>query len=418
MNSTHKSGWLSVKWLRSTIRVKRLQRRIFKASLRGDRFRMRFLQNRLVNSFDAKLLAVKRVTSENKGKRTPGLDLNMAKTPEDKWNLVCKLKIDGKAAPIRRVFVPKSGKRGMRPLGIPIILDRAKQKLLLMALEPEWEAHFEPNSYGFRPGRSCQDAVEAIFISLHGRRAKNTPLPSSKFILDADIKGCFDNIDHDYLINKVTKIPSFQKQIKAWLKAGIFEGFFLNPNTYCSIPENQLGTPQGGIISPFLANVALHGLENHLKQWILSQSWPIPAGQKSSSQKKRQSLAVIRYADDFVVMHKSRNVILAAKQEISSWLVSTSKLVLSDSKTYIKSSYEGFQFLGFSFITVRRRGIDRIKCYPTRAAQKNLSQNVSDTCKSLKAASAYDLIRALRPKILVWANYYITSECSRVFVRL
>nr|AYQ94382.1 hypothetical protein [Chloromonas rosae] len=425
MNSSAKTGWLSVKWLVVQARIKRLQRRIFKASSKGDRFCVVFLQRKLINSLDAKLLAVRYVTSDKKGRSTPSLEGKVYETPFEKWNLVCRLKINGKASPIQRVFMPKLGKPNKKPFKQSLtILDRAKQKLLLMALEPEWEAKFEPNSYGFRPGRSCHDAVEAIFINLLANETEQLQTVGnqgvSKYILNTDLKGCFDNIDHDYLVNKVTGVPLYQLQIKAWLKAGIFEGLSLSSDLYGSIPENPLGTPLavGGIISPFLANVALHGLENHLKQWILSQTWLAKGCQVLSSESKRKSISLIRYADDFVVMHKDKHVIIAAEQEITSWLASTSKLVFNITKTSVKSSFEGFNFLGFTFITIGRRGIDRFKCYPSRKSQARLCNNVSDFCKKLRSASAYTLIKALRPRILGWANYFSVSECSDVFKKL
>lgn len=413
MNSSAKTGWLSIKWLGVQTRIKRLQRRIFRASSNGKKFQVVFLQHQLIKSLDAKLLAVRRVTSENKGRLTPGLDRKVYEKPIDKWELVKRLKIDGKATPIRRVMVPKPGKPEKRPLGIPTVLDRAKQKLMLMALEPQWEAKFEPNSYGFRPGRSCHDAVEAIFKNLRGRKHG-----AAKYILDADLKGCFDNIDQDYLVNKVTSVPLYRLQIKAWLKAGIFEGLSLSSDLYNTIPDNPFGTPQGGIISPFLANVALHGMENHLKQWILTQTWPAIRKQALSTDSKKRSISLIRYADDFIVMHKHLHVLLGAKQEIANWLASTSKLVFNDSKTSTKISYEGFNFLGFTFITIRRRGIERFKCYPSKNSQSRLIRNVSDLCKRLRSSSTYNLIKALRPRILGWANYFRVSECSHVFRKL
>jgi len=184
--------WNSIDWRAVEKRVFGIQERIYKASLSSKFGEVTFLQNLLISSLDAKLLSVKRVTTDNKGKKTPGLDKNLYLSPVAKMRLVSQLSVDGKAAPIRRVWIPKPGKTDLRPLGIPIIKDRAKQKLVLLALEPEWEARFEPNSYGFRPGRSCHDAIEAIFLSLRARK-DNQPF---KYVLDADLKGCFDNIDH------------------------------------------------------------------------------------------------------------------------------------------------------------------------------------------------------------------------------
>lgn len=201
MNNANKVLWDKVDWKSVESRVDRVQKRIYKQSLVGNKHRVHFLQKVLISSLDAKLLAVRRVTTENKGKYTAGIDKKTYSTSEQKMRLVETLSIDGKAVPIRRVWIPKPGKADLRPLGIPIIRDRAKQKLVLMALEPEWEAKFEPNSYGFRPGRSCQDAIEAIFLMLRNKGGTKI----SKYVLDADLKGCFDNINHEYLLEKLDR---------------------------------------------------------------------------------------------------------------------------------------------------------------------------------------------------------------------
>ena len=183
------------------------------------------------------------------------VDRQKALSNEMKMKLASKLKLDGKASPIRRNYIPKPGKNDVRPLGIPTIEDRAKQMLAKLALEPEWEAVFEPNSYGFRPGRSCHDAVASLFLLLRGK---------SRYVLDADIQKCFDRIDHEKLIQKLSSFDLMENQIKAWLKADIMVGYLNKPEETFQSTE---GTPQGGIISPLLANIALHGLENYIKKW-------------------------------------------------------------------------------------------------------------------------------------------------------
>ncbi len=195
------------------------------------------------------MLAIRRVTQDNQGKKASGVDGKSSLTPKERILLTARLRIDGKSDNVKRVYLPKKGSCGSkRPIGIPTIQDRAKQSLVLLALEPEWEAKFEPNSYGFRPGRSCHDAINAIYLGIN-------KVP--KYILDADIAECFDKIDHEALLIKLDTFPKFKKQIKAWLKAGILDSLDLkNPTA---------GTPQGGVISPLLCNIALHGLEKHLK---------------------------------------------------------------------------------------------------------------------------------------------------------
>lgn len=196
-----------------------IQKRIYKASLAKKKGTVIFLQNKIINSIGAKCIAVRQVTTENKGKKTPGIDGKVYLTSKEKASLAATLEIDGKASSIKRVLIPKKGSNKLRALGILTIRDRAKQRLVLMALEPEWEAKFEPNSYGFRPGRNAHDAVEAIFNSLRNRSGRGSGY--KKYVLDADLKGCFDRIDHEYLLSKLKASPKITKQIKAWLKAGI-----------------------------------------------------------------------------------------------------------------------------------------------------------------------------------------------------
>jgi RNA-directed DNA polymerase len=419
MNNTNQKRllkWNEVKWRLIEKRVDHIQGRIYIASKLGDKGRVHFLQNILLSSLDAKLLAVRRVTTEAKGRKTPGLDKVVIDTPEKKVELVKKLKINGLAAPIRRVWIPKPGKPEKRPLGIPIINDRAKQKLVLMALEPEWEAKFEGSSYGFRPGRSTHDAIEKIFLSVRNITGKKGNC--SKYVLDADLKGCFDNINQDYILSTLDTTPKIEKQVRAWLRAGIFEGLSLLTSQYGDVKENEIGTPQGGVISPFLANVALHGMEAFLKDWILTQTWPVEQPHQLYKANKRKSITIVRYADDFVVIHRSREVVENAKMALEGWLAGTSQLKFNDGKTRVVSSSEGFNFLGFSFINIIRNNVGRIKVYPSVEKQQSIIKSIGDLCRKYRAISAYDLIKALRPKILGWANYFRYSECKAVFGKL
>ena len=311
------------------------------------------------------------------------------------------------------------------------IMDRAKQALCKLVIEPEWEARFEENSYGFRPGRSCHDAIEAIHINLTSRRDAGQK-KHHKYILDADITGCFDQINHEYLTKKLDTLPEIKTQVNAWLKAGIMEdlhsfsgGEMVPPNTIgtpqglCSYSEGSSapwGCPRGLrsniVISPLLANVALHGMENHMKEWICSK----PSFNKANSKRaKQQSLAIIRYADDFILIHKNRGIIEEAKEEIAQWLKDGPQLELSETKTSIKNSNEGFNFLGFSCITIRRGNRSRLKIYPSKDSQKRLNLKVRSIIQKNKAASSYNLILLLRPLIIGWSNYFKYSECSYIF---
>lgn len=425
--------WQDINWSLVEFRIDRLQKRIYKYSLAGNKGRVTFLQNLLINSLDAKLLAVRKVTTDNQGRKTAGVDGTTCTTPEQKMNLVEKLSVDGKAAPslFRRVWIPKPGKSEKLPLGIPmgdcfaIIRDRAKQKLVLMALEPEWEAHFEPNSYGFRPGRSTQDAIEAIFLMLR----KTSTEFSGKYVFDADLKGCFDNINHDYLLKTLNTSPRITTQVQAWLKAGIFEGIRLDPPylgvaSHASRPpkggkeENQIGTPQGAIISPFLANVALHGMENFIKNWICDQVWPYKSKHESYKTNKKKSIGLVRYADDFVIIHRDPQVLANAKTALAQWLANTSQLKYNESKSKIVHSSLGFNFLGFSIINIVRNGVTRLKIYPSSNNQEKLIKEVGDRCRKYRSISAFELINSLRPKILGWGNYFKYCECKEVFAKL
>ena len=303
------------------------------------------------------------------------------------------------------------GKVEKRPLGIPVVKARAKQALCLLALESEWEARFEPNSYGFRPGRSCHDAMEAIFMALGNKRSSSIV----KHVLEVDLRKCFDSIDHDFLISKLDTLPEINAQMFAWLKAGTMEGF-IRENLPSTVSLNTLGTPQGGIISPFLANVALHGLELHLKQWVGKQPKFERYGGKGVNA-KQTALFVVRYANDFVVIHPSRETLKLAKEVIVDWL-KPSGLRIHEEKTKIVSTTQGFEFLGFRAIMVKRNGLLRYKAYPSLSSQKRLTDKVSDIVRSHKAASASVLITKLHPVIVGWANYYCYCQCQSSFSKL
>jgi RNA-directed DNA polymerase len=407
------TAWQDIDWSLTDKRILRYQTRIYKATRDGNISKTKCLQKRLLKSLDAKLVSVRRVTTLNKGRKTSGVDRKLYVTDIEKINLVKRLRLDGKALPLRRVYIPKPGKLEKRPLGIPTVEDRAKQALCKLALEPEWEARFEANSYGFRPGRSCQDAIEAIFSSL---RNNSHEKGYHKYVLDADISKCFDLIDHDYLLKKLDTLPEMESQVKAWLEAGILED---RPTTssFDDIIQNQTGTPQGGVISPLLSNIALHGMENHMKEWICSKP-SFAKTNKYNKDAKRKSLAVIRYADDFVIIHKDENIIREAKEEIAKWLWDGPRLILSDAKTSVRNTNNGFNFLGFSCITITRGSKPRAKIYPSRSSQAQLLLKVREIVINNRSASSYNLINLLRPVIFGWSNYFRFVECSQCFQTL
>ena len=406
MSKTNVLAWKEVAWAKVHNRVRRYQHRIFKASAMGNQALVHKLQLKLINSLDAKLVSVQRVTTLNKGKNTRGVDRQIFTTDAQKIKLTYNLKLDGKASPIRRVSIPKPGKGEKRPLGIPTIRDRAKQCLAKLALEPEWEAKFEPNSYGFRPGRSCHDAIEAIFTQLRHKE---------RFVLDADIAKCFDQIDHDALVSKLNTFPLMEKQVKAWLKADIMEGYANRPK---SVVASSEGTPQGGIVSPLLANIALHGLENHLKDWYVKEQRQLycPDTRQSKEQRAKE-LGVIRYADDFVVIAPYKGVIESAYKEIGCWLEHMG-LELSSQKTHIRSSYEGFNFLGFNVITIKKDRKHKVKIHISRNSKAKLIDKIGLLSCTRRAASSYQFIKELSPIIVGWGNYFKYCECSKDFQQM
>lgn len=226
-----------------------------------------------------------------------------------------------------------------------------------------------------------------------------------KYILDADLKGCFNNISHDHILNCISDSPKeILIQIEAWLKAGVVEGF-PEAKDYSLIPNTELVNPQGGVISPILCNIALHGLENHLKQWILT----IPH-KGIAKRDQLNSLTIVRYADDFVVIHKDESVVRAAKEEIQNWLAKTSELKFSEEKTTIRHSPQGFTFLGFNIIHVTKDFKTKVLITASKESVNRLCQKVHDICKQSKSLTAYHLIERLRPITLGWANYFCLAE--------
>ncbi|MBW4569196.1 MAG: group II intron reverse transcriptase/maturase [Tolypothrix carrinoi HA7290-LM1] len=336
-------NWRELNWKKIERRVFKLTHRIYRASKSGDKKLVRKLQKMMAKSWYAKLLATRRVTQENKGKKTAGVDGVKSLSPKERFELIENLKIDGKAKPVRRVWIPKPGKKEMRPLGIPTIQDRAKQMLLKLALEPEWEAVFEPNSYGFRPGRSCHDAVAAIFNSINKK---------SKYVLDADIAKCFDKISHTKLLEKLNTFPAFKRQIKAWLKAGVIDfSSWAGRKGYDPTSE---GTPQGGVISPLLANIALHGMEACIENEFPSDKKGRWIGGFKTFKRQIGVPRLIRYADDFVILCEELSIVQRCQEIIALWLkdigleLKPSKTRLAHSLNELGKESPGFNFLGFN----------------------------------------------------------------------
>ena len=387
--------WNELNWRKIQKATFKLQKRIYRAYISGDVRKGRRLQKTLINSYYNRLLSVRKVTQDNAGKKTAGVDKVKFLTPKQRLELAKNLKLEDKSKPIRRVWIPKPGKDEKRPLGIPVMRDRAAQALAKAALEPEWEAKFEGNSFGFRPGRSAHDAVGAIFNQIRYK---------SKFVLDADISKCFDQINHQKLLIKINTFPKMRKQVRAWLKADICD-YVKHERT-----PNHQGTPQGGVISPLLSNIALHGMENRIRQI--------------------KGASLIRYADDFVIFHENLKVLKQCQQIICEWLTQFD-LELKPSKTRIvhtlnelEDNKPGFDFLGFN---IRQYKVGKYQSgknskgellgfktiiKPSDESVKRHYQKLSDTIKRLNAAPQIKLIKELNPIIRGWCNYF-KSVCSK-----
>ncbi|MBU0511216.1 MAG: group II intron reverse transcriptase/maturase, partial [Chloroflexi bacterium] len=395
-------SWETIPWTKCHRLVFRLQRRIYRAASRGDFKRVHSLQRLLLRSWSARCLAVRQVSQDNRGKRTPGVDGVASLTIRERCRMVDQLKdLDSDPDAIRRIYIEKPQSTELRPLGIPTMFDRARQALVKLVLEPEWEAQFEPNVYGFRPGRCQHDAIQSIF---------NFVRLKPKWCWDADIEKCFDKIAHAPLLAKLNTFPRLNKLIRGWLKAGVVD------NGETLYPE--AGTPQGGVISPLLMNIALHGLEAYLVRMCPHRNKP----------------GVIRFADDLVIIHEDLDTLRLLISLAETWLADMG-LRFKPSKSRIvhtlhehQGQHPGFDFLGFNvrqypvekYHTRTFRGKPGFKTLikPSQKAQQRQRKKVKDVIHKHRGNAQAALIGELNPVIRGWTRYYRTCAAKKTFNHL
>jgi RNA-directed DNA polymerase len=379
-------AWHQINWRQAERNVRRLQARIAQATQAGKWSKVKALQRLLTHSFSGKALAVRRVT-ENTGKRTPGTDGAIWKTPEQKAVAIETLKQRGyHPQPLRRVYIPKSN-GARRPLSIPTMQDRAMQALYLLALDPVAEATADPNSYGFRRGRSTADAMEACFIAL----CRND---RAQWILEGDIRSCFDRISHEWLL---AHIPMDKAILKKWLKAGYMENRRLYPT--------EEGTPQGGICSPVIANMTLDGLER-----LLVSHFP-----KKGRPEKRAKVNLIRYADDFCITGSSKELLEQEVKPLVEQFLRERGLQLSSEKTVITHIEQGFDFLGQTVRKYQKGKCAKFFITPSKKNIKAFLVKIRKHIKESRDLTAGELIAELNPQIRGWALYHRHVVSGEIF---
>lgn len=389
--------WSEIDWRKVHEQVTKLRQRIYKATKNGEWNKVRSLTKLMLRSQSNLMHSIRKVTQINQGKRTAGIDGEKVTDNDGRKRLVHEMSKyrPWNVKPVKRIYIPKANGK-QRPLGIPTVKDRVMQAIVVNALEPQQEAVFEPNSFGFRCGRSCHDAIEQLWYRLNNHS-------NDEWVLDADIKGAFDNINHEFILEKVKHFPA-RELIKQWLKAG-----YVEREVFCKVDS---GTPQGGVISPLLANIALDGLEEHLSTYttVREYQYKDKKGKIKISKRKFPKYSIVRYADDFVITSQTKEDIEQIVPVIKDWLKQRG-LELNEEKTRIVKVEKGFDFLGFNIRTYKGKCL--IKPQKEKVIEKR--KEIKKLLKRFVNAEAVTIIKLLNPILRGWGNYYRHSVAKEIF---